>query len=115
VLLPVGHVVIAARISDDGTKLLDGTISAVMPEYAANEALIEWNRVRYGCCWGEHCGDNLLLQVSDILLDGTQDPTRDCDAISVGIGFVATEVKLGPVIAGPPPPEPCVWDAGTDG
>jgi hypothetical protein len=49
-----------------------------------------------------------IRQASDILADGTQDPARDCDAMSIGIGFEATAVSLSGVATPvPPPPEPC--------
>lgn len=46
-------------------------------------------------------------QAADILVDGTQDPTKTCDAISIGIGFDAVAVTLGPVVAAPVPTDPC--------
>jgi hypothetical protein len=49
-----------------------------------------------------------LEQASDILADGTQDPTKTCDGISIGIGFKATALSLGGVgPATPPQPNPC--------
>lgn len=51
---------------------------------------------------------NQLRGTSDILADGTQDPNKTCDGISVGLGFTATKALLagiGP--ASPPPPNPC--------
>jgi hypothetical protein len=51
---------------------------------------------------------NQLRQASDILKDGSQDPTKTCDGISIGLGFSAKVVKLGPVA--PPAavkPNPC--------
>jgi hypothetical protein len=62
-----------------------------------------------------------ITQASDILADGTQDPTKPCNGISIGLGFTAYRVQLGPVAPPepPPPPDPCVdagtGDAGTDG
>lgn len=48
-------------------------------------------------------------QASDILSDGTQDPTKQCDAISIGLGFRMKSAQLGAVVpAVPPPPDPCV-------
>jgi hypothetical protein len=43
---------------------------------------------------------NLITQVrqaSDILTDGTQDPTKTCDGISMGLGFDMKEIQLGDV------------------
>lgn len=36
-----------------------------------------------------------ILQSADILLDGTQDPTKTCDGISVGLGFHVRRSALG--------------------
>jgi hypothetical protein len=54
-----------------------------------------------------------IRQASDILSDSTQDPTKNCDGISIGLGFDAEVVQLGPVA--PPAtvnPNPCA-DGGT--
>lgn len=49
-----------------------------------------------------------IAQASDILSDGSQDPTKTCDAISIGLGFQAVAAKLGPVAPPVPPPhDPC--------
>ncbi len=47
-------------------------------------------------------------QASDILKDGTQDTTKTCDGISIGLGFTASVVELG-TIADPEAPteDPC--------
>lgn len=54
-----------------------------------------------------------LKKASDINSDGTNDPSRDCDAISVAIGFTGKKVKNPTKIAAPGdvPPDPCL-DAG---
>lgn len=51
---------------------------------------------------------NQYRQASDILKDGTQDPSVECDAISIGLGFTMKAVNLGD-IAPPvnPQPNPC--------
>jgi hypothetical protein len=46
-----------------------------------------------------------MSQASDILQDGTQDPAKTCDAVSIGLGFTTTALSLGG-IAGPSPTEP---------
>jgi hypothetical protein len=51
---------------------------------------------------------NQLRQASDIMKDGSQDPSKECDGISIGLGFNTKAVKLGPVAKpGAPPPDPC--------
>jgi len=55
------------------------------------------------------CGNSLLTslvtqvrQASDIMSDGTQDPTKTCDGISVGLGFDLLPAQIG--IVGPAAP-----------
>jgi hypothetical protein len=54
-------------------------------------------------------------QAADILLDRTQDPAKDCDAISFGIGFTAARVVLGASVPEPPLPPALCGDAGAPG
>lgn len=44
---------------------------------------------------------NSIRQASDILSDGTQDPAKPCDGISIGIGFDMAPVQIGSL--GPAP------------
>jgi hypothetical protein len=44
-----------------------------------------------------------LRQASDIMNDGTQDPTQTCNGISIGIGFTMKNVQLGGVGPATPP------------
>jgi hypothetical protein len=50
-----------------------------------------------------------IEQASDILKDGSQDPSLPCDGISIGLGFDAATVQLGD-IADPATPaaDPCI-------
>jgi hypothetical protein len=51
---------------------------------------------------------NQIRQASDILKDGTQDPNKTCDGISIGIGFEAKKVVLGGIgPTTPAKPNPC--------
>jgi hypothetical protein len=51
---------------------------------------------------------NQILQASDIMKDGTQNPSAMCDGISIGLGLDMRQVQLGPVApASPPTPNPC--------
>jgi hypothetical protein len=53
------------------------------------------------------CSDSLygdiitsVKQASDIMTNGTQDPNKTCDGISIGLGFEMKEVQIG--VVGPP-------------
>ncbi len=47
-------------------------------------------------------------QASDIMKDGSQNPSMTCDGISIGLGFDASAVRIGSVAApAPPQPDPC--------
>ncbi len=49
-----------------------------------------------------------LRAASDIMNDGTQDPNQVCNGISIGLGFDAKPVQIGPVQDEQPvPPDPC--------
>lgn len=49
-----------------------------------------------------------FVAASDVMKDGSQDPTSACDGISIGLGFEATAVKLGPAMDRQPPLlDPC--------
>jgi hypothetical protein len=51
---------------------------------------------------------NQMRQGSDIMADGTQDPSATCNGISVGLGFTAHEEAVGDFAAPLEPPEdPC--------
>ena len=48
-----------------------------------------------------------IAQASDIMSDGTQDPTQTCDGISIGLGFDGALVQVGAAVAPTSPPNPC--------
>lgn len=50
-----------------------------------------------------------ITAASDMMEDGSQDPSRTCDAISVGLGFEAEIAELGPV-SPPAAPRPRLCD-----
>jgi hypothetical protein len=54
-----------------------------------------------------------IAQASDIMHDGSQDPTKQCDGISIGLGFDAEVVQIGDVApAAVMKPDPCAPDGG---
>jgi hypothetical protein len=66
-------------------------------------------RAQVGVC-GPPVLDNLITsirQASDILVDGTQDPTKPCDGISIGLGFDAVAANLGSVGPTEPASDTC--------
>jgi hypothetical protein len=59
---------------------------------------------------------NQLRQASDILSDGSQDPSKTCDGISIGLGFESLPIQLGEVSdPSPPGPDPCSSEGGSGG
>jgi hypothetical protein len=51
--------------------------------------------------------ETLIRQASDIMADGTQDPTKVCNGISVGFGFDMKPAQVGSVGPAAPPPVTC--------
>lgn len=50
----------------------------------------------------------LIRMGSDILGNGSHDPRRTCDALSIGLGFDASAARLGPALDKQPVPlNPC--------
>lgn len=85
-------------------KVMKGVISGVLDA----EAMFETFKKAAGAIDPGFCGPiNLLkkpiLQSADILLDGTQDPKRECDGVSIGIGFEGLPVRLGELTDPSPP------------
>jgi len=59
---------------------------------------------------------NQLRQASDIMKDGSQNAAAECDGISIGLGFNAKAVQLGPVAApATGGPDPCDMGSGGGG
>jgi len=110
-VVPIRAVNIRMTISSDGLKATEGTISGVAPTeqlVAAMGALM--GRFSTDLCTGT-TRDGILdsiRQASDIMQDGSQDPNKECDGISVGLGFEATRVVVGDIApAKAPPADPC--------
>jgi hypothetical protein len=109
-VFPVRHVQIAMTLSADGTSATSGTISGVLPA----DRLVEALRLLTGSISSSLCSGGAFdsvagqfEQAADILLDGTNDPSQPCDAVSIGLGFDAVRVQAGPVADILPQPDPC--------
>lgn len=89
---------IKMKMGPDRKSSTEGMIGGVLN---TEEFVAELKKVGYlmGLC-GQPLFDNLMLQVrqaSDIMTDGTQDPTKTCDGISMGLGFDMSEAVIGDV------------------
>jgi hypothetical protein len=92
---------ITMTLSEDRKSATGGRIGGVLD---ANEFIEQVKKIgwMFDIC-DESVFDDVIAQVlraSDIMTDGTQDPTKYCDGISIGIEFDMKEVQLGDV--GPP-------------
>lgn len=90
-------------LSADRKSATNGRIGGVL---RTEEFVTEFKKVGalFGLC-GNPLYTNLnenFRQASDILADGSQDPTATCDGISIGLGFDMKEVQLG--VVGPMAP-----------
>ncbi|MBX3225057.1 MAG: hypothetical protein KF795_31360 [Labilithrix sp.] len=104
-----------------GTKSLEeGTIAGVInTEEFVNGISAVAGRFSTDLCSGSTVEGikGSIRQASDMLADGSQDPTKSCDGISIGIGFTAKQVGSPTKIVPPSeaPPDPCDPNANPDG
>lgn len=96
--LTLYHARITMNVAPDRSSATSGMIGGVLN---TEEFVAELKKVGFlmGLC-SNPLFDNLLKQVrqaSDILADGTQDPTKPCDAISMGLGFDMGGAQIGDV------------------
>jgi hypothetical protein len=107
--LNIGSATITMNLDAAHENATGGIISGVLATADLTAQLAIWAEPLPTLC--PQLAQPLLTQVqqaSDILDDGTQDPTRSCDGISIGIGFTATRVQLGATVPSPTlPPDPC--------
>jgi len=108
--VPIGAVRVTARVQPKG--LAQGTISGVIPVDAFAQSLRNAAaRTSSSFCSGSTI-EALLAQIrqaADILVDGSQDPAKACNGISIGIGFDAVPATIGETLKDPTPlPNPCL-------
>lgn len=109
--LTIHHATISMDLGADNTSATNGTIGGVLSSTELNEGLKKVaGKISSSLCQGSTL-DSILQQItaaSDIMADATQDPTKTCDGISVGLGFDSKAVQLGDVTAPAQPGEdPC--------
>ncbi|WP_234023897.1 hypothetical protein [Sorangium cellulosum] len=111
--LTISNVRIAMELAQDHKSAVKGTIAGVLE----TDVLVEELRSVIGTVQPALCEGTTLEGVldqiratSDIMKDGSQDPSQECNAISIGIGFTAKEVQLGDIA---PPAENTSVPCGT--
>ena len=102
----------------NGASMTDGIISGYLDTKEISAAITKIG----GRLSTQFCGGTAITSFvqnleysSDMLADGTTDGSRQCDAISIGLGFTAKEVKNPTKVApaGGDTPDPCLDpDAG---
>lgn len=117
VLLTVHHGTVSFTHDPANQALVRGTIAGVVDTQALVESMDALSsRFTPPICPGPALSliKNAIANSSDILIDGSQDPAKPCDGISIGIGFEAKRVG-NPTKPVPPSQEsqenPC-QDAG---
>lgn len=98
--LTIGSAIIAMKLDPDHKGATVGTIAGIIDTEAFIEELRKVaGNFDAGLCEGSTFDGlaNQLRAASDILKDGSQDPTKDCNGISIGLGFDASAVQLGTI------------------
>ena len=98
--------VVTGRISEDGLTLENALVSG---RWATDDLLDTAQNV--GICPGS-TEYNLLASQLDTIADvrsvpGTGGEGVECDAISLGVGFTGTRIRVAGLAEGPPLPNPC--------
>ena len=117
----VQHVQVAMQVASGNASATSGVLSGV----ARTEDVVAWvalwaGNISTSLCTGSAFQSlaTQMEQTSDIMADGSNEPGRQCDGISFGLGFDAVQVQLGKSEAAPPVVNPCEdggMDAQTDG
>jgi len=118
--LTINKAIISFKHNPATKSLDDGTIAGVLnvEEFITGVSSIAGSFSKDLCQGATVEGiKSAIRQAADILADGSQDPNKDCDGISVGIGFTAKQVGIPTktVPEAPAPGDPCTTpaDGGT--
>ncbi len=106
-VLTLHHAVITVELTPERTQGLNGVIAGLVDTDELVHQFQEFFVASFDeqFCEDESFGptEQSLRQCSDSLADGTQDPNRTCDAISVGIRFEAVAAHLAGIGEEEPP------------
>lgn len=108
--LPIDHARVTLNLNDPSSSAA-GTVSGVMNTELTIESLRDVaGQISTSLCSGPTM-DSVAQQIaaaSDIMADGTQDPSQLCNGISIGFGFDARHAYVGTVLdVQPQAPDPC--------
>jgi hypothetical protein len=107
---------VSMTLSADRKSGMMGMIGGVLD---TEELVVEADKLIYllGYCGTteQTLVEQLIRQASDIMNDGTQDPTKVCNGISVGFGFSMAPAQIGSVGPFAPPPVTCMGTGGAGG
>ena len=123
--LTINKAIITFKHNPASKSLEEGTIAGVInTEEFVNGIASVAGRFSTDLCSGSTVEGikGSIRQASDMLADGSQDPEKNCDGISVGLGFTAKQIGKAstPVEPEIPQDDPCnptnnpPEDAGTD-
>ena len=82
---------VVAPLADAGWSVQGGVLSGILPTEEAVSAVVTFATAMKPGIDSQTLTvfEDAVRQASDILVDGTQDPTKACDGISIGLGFTA--------------------------
>ena len=92
--LRLKHGWVTARLSDDRKRLYKGMLGGITSVEDAEKTL----EIAFGCTG--LCGP-IAPRIADMMADGTQEPTKPCNGVSVSFGFEAVLVTEGDGVAVP--------------
>jgi hypothetical protein len=114
-MLLVHEAVIELPLSADHVSGDEGRISGVLTTSELQaDVMSAATQISTSYCQGETIDAVLaaIAAASDIGKDGTQDPTKACDGISIGIGLMTRHASLGLASTGEPPVNHCAGSGG---
>jgi uncharacterized membrane protein YgcG len=117
--LTISEAILTMDIDPSRNEATGGVIAGILEtEPLINELRKIAGSFDEGLCTGttfDSLADQ-LRQASDMIAAGDQDPSKECDGISIGLGFDAKPVLLGDILdAAPPQPDPCSGGTGGGG
>lgn len=98
--LTIHHAILTMDLDSDNAGAKNGNIAGILEVDELLNTITTMAPKLAGCDFDISQFQSILdqlAQAADILSDGTQDPEKVCNGISIGLGFEAKEVQLGEV------------------